>query len=324
LKKFKEENPESYPLTTLVEPRVLFRMTMPSFGISLGKNAASGTHVLSWDYDKKEYFAGAISDQYKEYLAYFAKLHKEGLLDPEMINSGDAWTSKLATGKSMASYAYYDQIGGIEGTSQVEGIKFNMYPPLVGPGGAHHQPKSKTASGVLFPTATAKRSDFKELVSVVDQMFFSEEMAELWCLGIEGETFTKNGDKIEFPDAIKNSPDGIYKTLQLNYGLGVDVLQLVWVNAREMFKYDENYAQINKIVADMPDSIQTLPPPAKFDDLQAEDAGFLRAPLADTFDIWADAFITGNKSVETDWDEYVNEMTSKDIEKFLALYNDNL
>lgn len=74
LKAYKEEYPDSYPLTILAGPRVLYRMTMPAFGISLGKNGASGTNTLSWDYERKEYFAGAISDQYKEYVSFLAKL----------------------------------------------------------------------------------------------------------------------------------------------------------------------------------------------------------------------------------------------------------
>ena len=61
-----------------------------------------------------------------------------------------------------------------------------------------------------------------------------------------------------------------------------------------------------------------------FDDLTAEDAGVLQTPLLDTFEIWADAFITGKKSVDTDWDAYVNEMKILRIEEFCKIYNDNL
>jgi len=145
LKVFKEKNPGSYPLTILAGPRVLYRMTMPSWGISLGKNGASGTNTLSWDYTAKNFFAGAISDQYKQYVTFFAKLYKEGLLDPEMAEpiDGDRWAQKLATGKSMATYAYYDQIGGVTRTSTIPGFKLQMYPSLAGPAGAHHQPRRR-------------------------------------------------------------------------------------------------------------------------------------------------------------------------------------
>jgi len=133
-----------------------------------------------------------------------------------------------------------------------------------------------------------------------------------------------DGDKIKYSDEIVNSPNGIYKEMQLKYGAGSDVTQLVWVNAREMTKYDENYGQINAKVAAMDNAIQSIPPTPMFDDMVAEEAASLQTPLADTFEIWADAFLTGKKSLEKDWDQYVKEMKTLQIERFAQLYNDNL
>lgn len=326
LKVFKEKNPDSYPLTILAGPRVLFRMTMPSFGISLGKNGAGGSNTLSWNYEKEQYFPGAISDEYKQYVSYLAELYEEGLLDPEMADpiDGDRWAQKMATGKAMATYAYYDQIGGVEASSTIEGFDLQMYPALKGPAGAHHQQKNRTGSGIMFPIGTAKRDDFDRLVKTIDEMFYSEESAKLWCLGVENTTYTMNGDKINYADDIKNSPDGIYKTMQVKYGCGSDVTQMIWINKREMTKYDENYSRINAEVEAMGDVIQSIPPMPLFDDMTAEEASILQTPLADKFAVWVDAFITGKKSVEKDWDAYVDEMKALNIEKFCQLYNDNL
>jgi len=326
LKAYKADYPDSYPLTILAGPRVLFRMTMPSFGISLGKNGGSGTNTLSWDYEKNEYFAGAISEQYKEYVSFLAKLYSEGLLDPEMADpiDGDAWSQKLATGKAMATYAYYDQLGGVTGASTIEGFKLQMYPSLEGPAGAHHQPKSKTGSGIMFPASTAKRDDFERLVRTIDEVFFSEEGAKLWSIGVEGVTYNMVDGKIKFIDELVNAPEGIYKSMQIKYGAGSDVTQLVWINANEMTKYDENYARINAEVAAMDNVIQVIPPSPMFDDIAAEDAGFLQTPLSDTFEVWIDAFITGKKSVDADWDAYVAEMKNLRIDDFNKLYNDYL
>ena len=325
LKAYKADHPDSYPLTTLVAPYVTYRMTMPSFGISVGKNSADGSYVLSYDYDNKDFFAGAIDDKCKEYFAFLSKLYSEGLLDPEMADpiDGDKWSQKLATGSSMATYAYYDQIGGVEAASEIDGFKLQMYAPLEGPAGAHHQPKSRTGSGIMFPKKTAERDDFERIVRTIDEMFYSEENAKLWCLGVEGETYTMDGDKIVYSDDIVNSADGIYKSMQLKYGCGSDVTQMVWINEREMSKYDENYAEINTEVAAMDNAIQPVPPTPQFDDLTAEDAASLRTPLGDTFEVWADAFITGKKSTDTDWDAYVAEMKNLSIDQYLQMYNDN-
>ncbi|MHC1692126.1 MAG: extracellular solute-binding protein [Sphaerochaetaceae bacterium] len=326
LKAFKEKNPGSYPLTILAGPRVLYRMTMPAFGISLGKNGASGTNTLSWNYTDRKYFAGAISEEYRQYITFFAKLFAEGLLDPEMAEpiDGDKWAQKLATGKAFATYAYYDQVGGVEKTSTIDGFNLQMYPALAGPAGAHHQPKSKTGAGILFPASTAKRKDFEQIVRAVDQMFFSEENSTIWCIGVEGVTYTKKGDTVVFSDDIKNAPEGIYKSMQIKYGCGSDVTQMVWLNAREMTKYDQNYANINAAVAAIGDVIQAIPPTPMFDDKQAEEAGTLQTPLFDAFERWNTAFLTGKKSIDKDWDTYVKEMKALRIDDFAKIYNDNL
>ncbi|GHV52761.1 sugar ABC transporter substrate-binding protein [Spirochaetia bacterium] len=324
LKAYKADNPASYPLTVLVGPRVLYRMTQPAWGISLHLNGAGGSRVLSWDYSKNTFFAGAISEEYRTYLRFWHKLYAEGLLDPELEPVGDAWATKMATGKSIATYAYYDQIGGVEAAAEIPGFKLNMYPALAGPAGAHHQQKAKTGSGIIFPITTSKRADFERIVRTVDAMFFSKEAALLWCIGVEGQTYTMSGNTIKYADSILKSPDGIYKHMQLQYGAGSDVTQTVWVNAREMTKYDENYAKINQQVSAMGGVIQAIPPTPKFDDLAAEKATSLMGPLFDAFNVWDNAFITGTKNIDRDWAAYVAEMTQKGINDYLALYNSNL
>ena len=292
----------------------------------MGKNGTSGTNTLSWNYEDKAYFPGAISEEYKTYVTFLAKLYAEGLLDPEMADpiDGDMWTQKMASGAAMATYAYYDQIGGVTAASTIEGFKLQMYPSLEGPAGAHNQPKDNTGSGIMFPAATANRDDFEQVVRKIDEIFFSEEGAKLFCLGVEGVTYTEEDGKITYSDEVLADPNGIYKGMQLNYGCGSDVTQMVWVNAREMTKYDENYSEINATVAAMGDVIQSIPPTPLFDDFAAEDAGMLQTPLFDAFTVWDDSFITGKKSIEDDWDTYVEEMKTLGIEEFCQMYNDNL
>ena len=324
---FKQHNPDSYPLTILVGPRIHYGFTMPSYGISVGGNSSSGgSYVLSWDYENGKYFAGATSDEYKKYVSDLHKLYAEGLLDPEMAApiDGTKWSQKLATGKAMATYAYYDQIGGLEAASKIEGFSLDMFPALTGPAGAHTQPKSKTGPGVIFPAKTAESDNFESIVRKIDEIFFSEEGAKIWCLGVEGLTYNIVDGEVEFVDSIKNDERGIYKALQQDYGCGSDVTQTVWINKREMTKYDANYAKINAEVEAMGDVIQSLPPKPNFDDMQAEEAGSYQTPLADAWERWNDAFITGAKSITADWDEYVAEMNNLGIEKMLKLYNDNL
>jgi putative aldouronate transport system substrate-binding protein len=326
LKAYKRDNPASYPLTVYYGPRVHYRMSQPSYGISVHINGAGGSRLLSWDYGRKTYFTGAISPQYREYMRYMAKLYAEGLLDPELAEpiNGDSWTRKLATGAAIATYAYYDQIGGIAQASAIPGFKMTMVPPLAGPAGAHHQPNNRVGAGPLFPMGTSKRADFEQVVRAVDAMFFSKEAAELWCLGVEGVTFTRQNGAVKFVDSIASHPDGIYKAMQINYGCGGAGSQNIWINAQEMTKYDPYYGQLNQQVGAMDNAIQPIPPildvPQK-DIAVAERAAALQAALFDTFLVWDNDFLTGKKSLDADWNAYTQEMISKGINEFLEIYN---
>lgn len=326
LKAYKEDYPDSYPLTTLVAPYVTYRMTMTAWGISFGKSSSSGSNALSYDYENGEYFVGATSDEAREYLTFMHKLYAEGLLDPEMapIIDDATWSSKMTSGYSMATYAYYDQIGGLEAASEIEGYDLQLYPSLEGPAGAHHQPKSRVSAGIMFPASTAERDDFEELVRAVDKMFYSEEAVNIWHLGVEGVTYTKEGDEIVFADEIANASEGVFKYMQVKYGCGADPFQMVWINEIDMKKYDENYAEINATVAAMDNVIQPIPPTPLFDEDAAEEVSAIQSTLIDTIEVWIDNFVSGKKSLETDWDAYVAELESLQVERYCELYNEFL
>jgi hypothetical protein len=55
----------------------------------------------------------------------------------------------------------------VEAASEIDGFKLQMYAPLEGPAGAHHQPKSRTGSGIMFPKKTAERDDFERIVRTI-------------------------------------------------------------------------------------------------------------------------------------------------------------
>jgi putative aldouronate transport system substrate-binding protein len=145
---------------------------------------------------------------------------------------------------------------------------------------------------------------------------------------VEGETYTMQGNTVRFIDSLVNSPDGLYKAGQIRHGMGVNSLQLLWINAREMTKYDANYAQINARVAAMNNAIQAIPPSPKYPDTaagrrDAERATSLMGTLFDTFVVWDNNFMTGQRSIESDWNAYVNEMNSRGMNEYLQLYNNN-
>ena len=103
-----------------------------------------------------------------------------------------------------------------------------------------------------------------------------------------------------------------------------EVIQMTEQEKKRKFHRPMRLGLVAAAVAAMGDVIQPIPPTPLFDDLTAEDAGMLQTPLSDAWEVWNDAFLTGKKSIDTDWDAYVTEMKDKGIEEFCKLYNDHL
>lgn len=320
LKAYKEENPDSQPLTSVVGLRVIERMMMPSWGISVGQNASTGTGVLSWDYDKNEYFAAAISQNYKDYITFMRKLRAEGLLDVELEQDDASTAKKLATGKACAVFGWYDQMGGWEGASEIPGIKFKLYAPSKGTRGAYTQPRSQTEGGVIFPIQIKDKANYKEIIKKVDEVFYSKEAAKIWCLGVEGDSYTMVDGKVKYNDTIMNAKEGIYKYMQNAYGTGCGGLQLVWYIDQEFTKYGEDYAEVNRKVKELNAIPHVVPVPSFTDDVAEELTG-LKTNLLDSFKVWNDEFISGKKDIEKDWDAFVKDMNDKGIQKYVEIYN---
>ena len=322
LKAYKKDYPNSYPLLASASPRLIYPMTMPAFGISLGDLSSSGSNVLSWNYEYEVYFPAAISEEYREYLRFMHKLFVEGLIDPDAHDPDDTnyWYQKMADGKSIAMYTYFNQIPTIEALSTIKGFSLNLYPPLEGPAGVDHMRRNSTAPGIIFPRELSEKENFEAIVRKVDEIFFSPEAAKIWTIGVEGITYTEKNGKITYSDDLVNSSQSLHNTLQTKYGCGIIGTQLIWELDLEISKRTKNFAMVNMTVS-RNNSIKPLPPTPLFDPNIAKEAALLQFSLKNSFDIWNASFILGMKNIETDWMFYVEEMQQKGIDKLCEYYN---
>ena len=324
LKAYKAEHPDSYPMVHYLYPYITHRMIMPSWGCPVGYWVPPYLGSIGWDYENKDYYITATSDAYREYLQFMNKLFEEGLLDPEA--SDDAtWSQKMTSGSAIATYAYYDQMGGLEAASEIAGYDLQLCLPLEGPAGAYGENKGQAYRGLLFPAAVAERDDFEQIVRAVDKMFYSEEAAKIWSIGVEGVTYNMVDGKVEFIDEIKNAPEGINKYMQINYGCGLTSFQSVWQTQYTLLKFDEEFAALNEQAAAM-NANQPYAPEPWFDDMMAEEAGVLaNGAMFDLVEVSREQFISGDLDVNDDaaWAQYVAQLEDAGINEYLKLYSEN-
>lgn len=144
-------------------------------------------------------------DRFKEVLEFIHKLSEEGLIDEEIYTMDDnklnAKGSQGILGTAIVpnpetvftNQKDYIGLGGLEGPHG-DTLYSHVKSPLVHVGAFAITNKNE------HPQATIRWMDY----------FFSEEGATLQFMGVEGETYEKNGDeKPQFTEEITNNPDGL-------------------------------------------------------------------------------------------------------------------
>ncbi len=154
---------------------------------------------------------GAMTDTYREYLTMLNKWYEEGLIYQDFF----------AETKSMLSDTTLyitDGTGVFEYTSNNMSALYNL---IDGDFPAEAMPEPTINKGDLITcgfTSTMKNSatwtistaceNVETVMAYIDYMY-TDECAELWAYGLEGEAYTVNasGEK-EFTELILNNPDG--------------------------------------------------------------------------------------------------------------------
>ena len=192
---------------------------------------------------------------------------------------------------------------------------------------------SRLECGVMIATKALEElgeAEFIKMMRFVDWMFYSKEAYTLTKWGVEGETWQYadvNGMKI------KQLLPG-YKCGGLGIG-GSDTdvdIRLKWGFAGGNYFYGHSTAEsTDNFTPEVQDlyaryakykTAATVDPKAKPTEDEREQLNLWAVPLIDNINAWTLKFITGQKDVDADWDEYISSCKNLNIEKIVKLTND--
>ncbi|NMO95462.1 extracellular solute-binding protein [Paenibacillus lemnae] len=211
LKAFKEKDPngngkaDELPFTGNWGPGNLTKLHdfAPAFGVVGGFQMK----------DNKVAF-GPIEPGYKDFLETMAKWYSEGLIDPEiMTNDGKAFDYKITNhlagsynGGVFSGMGKYFNLMKDDPDFNVTGVPW----PVSDNGTAYatFNMEQKVLSYGEAITSSADKDKLKYIVQWMD-FNYSPEGHDLFNFGIEGESYSKEGDAIKFTDAIVDNPDGL-------------------------------------------------------------------------------------------------------------------
>ncbi len=299
LNSFKNAYPTSIPMT--IEPGNIIKFMGP-WGVIDNQIAVNGKIKL-----------GYMEDGFKEGLKFFAKLYDENLLDPEVFTQSYAQLSAKGSGTDLVYGAFFRLAD-----SQVVGANrthYSGFGPMEGPDGTklfnvRNIPilrKFSITSANKYPEATMRWLDY--LYTTQGTVEFSR--------GVEGEQWewTDDGKYLVLPE-----PEG--KTFaewrHLNAPGGVSP-GFAGEEIVQMTAYDIELAEITEMYLPYaPEEI--LPEDMYFTKEQYEALAPLETSITPYVSEMTAKFITGDASIENQWNEYIDTLNRMGAQDLLAIW----
>ncbi|TXK76130.1 sugar ABC transporter substrate-binding protein [Paenibacillus sp. N3.4] len=295
------------------------------YGVTGGWGLANGTRFN--EQTKQFEFANSTND-FKDYVTYFNKLVKEGLLDPESFTQDDKTAqAKFFKGDTYVMNTNYQLLSDFKTKMQVPNADLYMVVQPGGPKGLLQIETSRLENGIMISQNALKKlgkDKFIEMLRFIDWLWYSDEGQTLSLWGVEGETYTKDasGNITLKPDVTYNgiNPQAT-KKLNVDFGFGGGVFAYGGSAKLKMSKMTEGEKDFNNRILSLRKA-RTLAPPIMGNAEESEQMNLISKPLMDYVDTMTLKFITGQANIATDWNSYVAQVETLGASRYLKMSND--
>lgn len=298
----------------------LFLPFLGSFGLA----NRGGAHVnVLVDNDGKLQFAWA-SEQYRQMLRFFNTLYMEKLIDQDIFTMDFAQLiAKVATGRVL-TYNFVNNSPAAG--SPYEALSLGITEPFEGSDGSKYWAPytlPARANGEFLMTYKCK---YPEAAARWIDHWYSDEGIISYFMGVEGVTYEKDAASpggLKLTDYVLKNPDGInFEQVLAKY--------VPWaggsnpsVATNEFFKGGETWpssvASADGLINFVPETIWV--PFSRYN--TAEEASEMSQLLSELLTYnreWRGYFITGQKSLDNDWEAYISGYAGMQLERYMELY----
>lgn len=308
-----ENHPDMTPYSGTIIDEFIEWMS-GSFGV-MNRGAANPNFDLGDDGDVRFY---AATDEYRDLLEYLNKLYAEKLIDQRIFSiEWDQFTAG-ASDEEFGSYTFYDPIDFF---GEEVGTPWVGLAALEGPDG--HQEYNKVSSSIWDTGAFVITKDNANPEAAIRWMdhFYSDEGAELYYMGIEGETFEEVDGEKEYVDRIRN-PEG---DITFEQALAKDLTWLGSINGiikADYFIGGETAPQSMEAAEKIdPFTPEEIWPGFTFTDEENKVLDSTGHDVSKYVEEARDNFISGNMSLD-DWDDYLAELDKMGVDDVIEVYQD--
>ncbi len=327
LEMIKAKYPDSKPLADGFEGQSMINYAAHSFGTVGGWGFGTGAW---YDEDADEFVYAPTTEGYKQMVEYFNGLTEAGLLDTESFtdsnDGGGTVTEKIAAETVFAA-------SGASGTVQefataldaagVTDYELKQIAPPGGPAGMVVEPRNFW-NGFMLTQDAVNDPNFCDLLQFTDWLYYNPEARDMIQWGVEGETYTKDGDTYTL------NPEYTHKQLNLNPSGTIDIKKDlgfandVFAGSTESRALKESYnvpAFVEYIDSVLSSRTPRDPfPRAPLDEAELEQSSLLATPLKDSVDTATLEFILGQRDL-SQWDSFLSQLEGQGLQQYMDLIN---
>ncbi len=269
--------------------------------------------------DGKVYYS-CLEEGYKNYIAMLAQWYSEGLIDPDFYTSTlircEKDMSLIASGKVGACASSINYFPNYATTTGVEGMNFQPVTyPVLEEGQTTHV---RIVNTIICDEGWVISADCEnvEMVCRWIDALWTQEAIDVLNFGKEGVTYEIVNGEAQFNDMVMNNPDGLTKYQARTKYASTAGMVYDWM--RDGFTEEVLNTQ-NHLWLDTNDGAYVIVNKS----LTSEEGDEWSSIMADVDTAaveWTVKFITGQKSVEDDWDEFISIIKSMGIERAIEIY----
>jgi len=297
----KEIYPNTTPITASWGGAHLFAMMGAGYEIPAGW---AGTRDYNFETDQWR-FAPA-TDSYKELLTFLNRCYAAGVLDPSIFTQGDEdFANKLVDGSALVTVTWVTSGFSHWNEKLVEnGFPGGEWAPLSVPestiGIAALPPVDPFRKGLVVPSRVINEPYFEDLLKFLDWAVYSKEGMTLTTWGIEGVTFENTSDgKVFLPNITSPKEYGLESFFDLN----------------ENEEFEDN-KKPPEIAAFLEKSLNAgdaaeMDPQLILSSDAINAAQLINERLDPYINETFKSFVTGELSIDQDWDEYLLEIEKR-------------
>ncbi len=297
---------------------------------SFGIYNRGGSHSTVYVEDDGTLAYNWSSERYREMLRFLNTMYEERLLDQDIFTMDFAQLiAKASTGRAL-TYCMVNN-SPVAGT-QYEQYTLGMTEPFEGPQGykfwgLYTVPASGSGQFMISYKCQEKGEEYvKAAIRLMDH-WYSDEGIIAYFMGVEGVTYEKDEASpggLKLTDFVLNNPDGInFEQVLATY--------VPWagganpsVATNEFFKGGETWpaavASADGLINYIPE-ITWEPFTRYYTAAESSEMTSINTELNNYYKEWRGYFITGQKSLDTDWDAYVAGYKGMNLDRYMEIYN---